>query len=155
MLVLLLAGVSAFAAEYRSPSFIVKDPVVVPGAGFATSSGFQLWSVIGEPAIGLSDAASFILKGGFLYFPAPSTATTTPPVVLPPGGSSGRDLLRTITIEYRDFNDDGVWDIIDLSILLFHYGRSGAAIARYDLNGNGTVDFPDISILFYYWGSYA
>lgn len=54
-------------------------------------------------------------------------------------------------VRTADFNHDGRVDIIDLSILLYYYGRSGPSICPYDLNGNGTVDFPDISILMYYW----
>lgn len=158
-LFLLLTGSSAFATDYSSTNFTVKDPVIVPGSRFATSSGFQLWSVVGEPAIGLSSAATFTLKGGFLYFPAPAAATSTP--VVPPAAPY-RFYGGVVTPAYPpprpvsgtcDFNDDGECGIADLSILLFYYGRSGPAIARYDLSKNNIVDFPDISILFYYWTS--
>lgn len=41
-LTVLLAGTAAFAADYSSTNFVVKDPVIAPGSGYATSSGFQL-----------------------------------------------------------------------------------------------------------------
>ena len=50
-----------------------------------------------------------------------------------------------------DFNEDSRCNIIDLSILLFFYERSGPEIARYDLNQNNAVDFPDISVMMFYW----
>ncbi len=53
-------------------------------------------------------------------------------------------------LKISDFNDDKKVNIVDLSILLFHYGKSGAAIKEYDLNKDGKLGLADISIMFYY-----
>jgi hypothetical protein len=50
-----------------------------------------------------------------------------------------------------DFNGDGRINIIDLSILLYHYDETGKNLGCYDLNKNEVVDFPDLSILMFYW----
>jgi len=50
-----------------------------------------------------------------------------------------------------DFNDDGKINIVDLSILLFWYGKTGSEIIPYDLNEDNMIDIADVSILFYYW----
>ncbi len=67
------------ADEFTSSSYRVLDPVLAP-AGYAASSGFQLWSTLTEIAVGTSSASSFQLGGGFLRFPFASTpsVSTTP-----------------------------------------------------------------------------
>ncbi|MBI4033924.1 MAG: hypothetical protein HY378_00030 [Candidatus Brennerbacteria bacterium] len=153
--VLLLLG-TANATDFSSDNFVIKDPVIEPGAGFATSAGYELWSSLGQEAIGLSEAVSFGLKGGFLYFPAPS-ATTTPsePAVSGGGGitlvpAPEKD-LKLVALGICDFNNDGSCDIVDLSVMLYHFDQSGSVIAAYDLDKNGRLDIVDVSILFYYW----
>jgi hypothetical protein len=76
----------------------------------------------------------------------PATGTLPTPILGPPA-KSGCEAEYAI----GDFNCDGRVDIVDLSIILYYYQRSGASVARYDLNRNGTVDFPDISIMMYHW----
>jgi hypothetical protein len=149
----LIAGASVLAADYSSTNFMVKDPVITPGSGYASSSLYTLWSVLGEPAIGISESGTFMLKGGFLYFPAPASATTTSPTVsVPFPVDYGPSVVRVVPVSTAcDFNGNGACGIADLSILLYYYGKSGSSVVRYDLSRNGTVDFPDISILFYYW----
>ena len=149
----------SFATDFSSANFTVKDPVVVPGAGFSTSTSFRLWSSIGQESIGIATTTSFIIKAGFLYFPGAvqivTPATSAPPqvIIVPPGGAiflpKKVPPLRIIAL--CDFNDDGSCNIIDLSILLYYYHRSGPEIRRYDLSQNGQVDVFDISILLYYW----
>ena len=56
------------ATNFSSPNFIVKDPVIKIGGVFATSTSFQLWSSLGQEAIGISTTTDFGLRGGFLYF---------------------------------------------------------------------------------------
>ena len=73
-----------------------------------------------------------------------STTFTIPEV-----GSS--PIPRSASCGVADFNCDGRVNLIDLSILLSHYGQSVAANLPYDLDHSGIVDFPDISILMYYW----
>lgn len=78
---------SALATDYSSTNFTVKDPVVSRGAGSSASTSFQNIGNIGQPAIGISTSTSFILRSGFLYFPAPAVASPTPsPAPLPSGG---------------------------------------------------------------------
>ena len=50
-----------------------------------------------------------------------------------------------------DFNHDGVVDLSDLSILLFHYQHPEKGIKLYDLNNDGVLDIGDVSIMLYYW----
>jgi len=73
------------------------------------------------------------------------------------GGGGGGSAISSSSIPYSancgmaDFNCDGRVNLIDLSILLSHYGQSVSANSPYDLDRSGTIDFPDISILMYYW----
>jgi len=67
-----------FAQELSSSNFKLLDPVIFP-AGYATSAGFQLSVIIGQPAIGTSTSAGFGINAGFLYFPfvtTPALSTT-------------------------------------------------------------------------------
>jgi len=50
-----------------------------------------------------------------------------------------------------DFNKDNKINIVDLSILLFWYGKTGPEIIPYDLNEDNMIDIADVSILFYRW----
>jgi len=59
--------------------------------------------------------------------------------------------LKQKILRTADFNHDGRVDIIDLSILLFYYGKSGPAITYYDLSNDGFISLEDISIMLYYW----
>jgi len=56
------------ATNFSSSNFIIKDPVIKIGGVFATSTSFQLWSSLGQEAIGISTITDFGLRGGFLYF---------------------------------------------------------------------------------------
>ena len=47
-----------------------------------------------------------------------------------------------------DFNKDGRTNLIDLSILLYWWGKYNPCV---DQNGDGIVNLPDFSILLYYW----
>ncbi len=72
--ILLFSWNSLFATDFSSTNFIIKDPVIEPGAGFSTSNNFQLWGSMGQAAIGTSTATSFGLKSGFMYFLSSPTA---------------------------------------------------------------------------------
>jgi chitodextrinase len=54
-----------------------------------------------------------------------------------------------------DINGDGVVNVFDLSILLSHWGETGASYAQGDLNGDGVVNVFDLSILLSHWGDTA
>lgn len=72
------------------------------------------------------------------------------------GNSIGSDTIVTPELikeilKTADYNHDLKVDIIDLSILLFFYGKRGPSIAPYDLNGDGFIGLEDISVMLYYW----
>ena len=154
--VFLVAPFAARADQATSTSFKIETGVIDVGGSQATSSGFNLRTSLGQPGTGISTSTSFLLRGGFLNFPlivvvAP-VATSAPSGTsnLSVGGGPGpEEILRALV--KCDLNSDTRCNIIDLSIMLFYYDRTGAAISRYDLNGNGRIDFPDISIIMYYW----
>ena len=64
------------------------------------------------------------------------STTTPPPTTTTPG----------------DLNGDGTVNILDLSILLTNWGKTGATAAQGDLNSDGTVNALDLSILLTNWG---
>lgn len=70
-----------------------------------------------------------------------------PDIVKPKPRSPCDDLKLQIV----DLNGDCRVDIVDLSILLYYYKKTGNSISRFDFNSNRVVDFPDISIMMYYW----
>ena len=145
------------ADQSTSTSFKIETGVIDTGGSRATGTGFGLQTSIGQPGTGISTSTSFILRGGFLNFPALVTAVATSAATTsqPSGGNSGVSALETLTpreiIRKCDFNNDNRCDIVDLSILLFHYSQTGSRIARYDLNLNERIDFPDVSVLMFYW----
>ena len=55
------------ADDFTSTDYKVLSPVLQP-AGYATSSDYQLWSTIGEPALGVSTGTSYEIRAGFLQF---------------------------------------------------------------------------------------
>ncbi len=50
-----------------------------------------------------------------------------------------------------DFNKDSKVNIVDLSIMLYWFGKTGPEIILYDLRQDNKIDIADVSILFYYW----
>jgi hypothetical protein len=87
-----------------------------------------------------------------------ATSTPTPEVIVSGGGvpSSLQPLIPPspcdeLSVQRADLNRDCLIDIVDLSILLFYYERSGPDAVLFDLNGNSVVDFPDVSIMMFYW----
>lgn len=70
------------------------------------------------------------------------------PVVLPPVAPPGRALCIR-----ADFNCDGRVNLIDLSIMLFWWGKplTPAAAERIDLIADGVINLFDFSVVVYYW----
>ena len=160
-----------------STSFRMERTVIDAGGGRGTSTSFSGESSIGQAGTGISSSTSFILRGGFLYLgepvllpPSSPTPPTSPPASPSGGSNSGGGSggvypltlpkekplspeVVTAILKHCDFNGDGRCDIVDFSILLYYYGRTGSAIARYDLSNNGRVDFYDVSVIMYYWSS--
>src|SRR3989344_6863374 len=88
-LVMLVIGIfwaaTAYATDFTSTSFMIKDPVLYP-AGYSTSSSYSLTSTIGQISIGTTTVGSGSvreLRSGFEYFPF----VTRPVVSAVPGSS--------------------------------------------------------------------
>jgi hypothetical protein len=94
--------------------------------------------------------------GGGIYLPpAPSSSLTSTGattsglgVILGPVPPSPCD---SPIIARVDLNGDCHIDMIDLSILVYYYDRTGEGIERYDFSGNGRVDLFDVSVMMFYW----
>lgn len=56
-------------------------------------------------------------------------------------------------INNADFNNDGIVNITDLSILASHWNQTGLTQAQGDANGDGAVNITDLSILATQWGT--
>lgn len=84
------------------------------------------------------------------------TGYSTPPSSTPPSSTQPSSLpipppILPPRFQCADFSGDNRIDIIDLSILLYHYHETGSNLGCYDLNKDDAVNFPDISILMFYW----
>ena len=93
-LTILFIANGVIAEQFSSSDYTVLDPVIAPSQ-FATSTSFQLWSSLGEIAVGTSSSASFSNIGGFLPFPAAST-----PVVSATAGAAQVALSWTVSTGY-------------------------------------------------------
>lgn len=69
------------AVDFTSSNFILRDPVILSGAGYSSSSSFKFFGSLGQTAIGASASGGFIERSGFLYF-----SVVTSPVL---SGTSG------------------------------------------------------------------
>ncbi|MEK7180765.1 MAG: hypothetical protein AAB738_00305 [Patescibacteria group bacterium] len=87
-----------------------------------------------------------IVGGGGLIFPALKLPQLIKPEIKKPISP-----CDDITLQKVDLNGDCLVDLVDLSILLYYYDRTGNEISRYDFNDNGIVDFPDVSVMMFYW----
>lgn len=65
LLVMVHATPSAVSQVRSSMNYQIERDSINAGGGFATSSGFQLESTVGEDAAGRSTSTSFILQSGF------------------------------------------------------------------------------------------
>mgnify|MGYP001591403141 CR=1 FL=1 len=147
----------AWATDFSSTNFTVRDPVNSGGGGYSSSNNFQLWSSISQPAIGKSTSDSKELRSGFLYFsaatPTPTpTATPTPTsdpgggnIPPPSGGAGGPPAigLPPLVPPLGPFIPPFVTFITGEEI-----PATCAGASRSDLNCDGNVDLRDLSILF-------
>jgi hypothetical protein len=114
-----------FATDFSSLNFIVRDPVTNAGAGFGTSSSFQLFGSFGQTAIGKSSTSSFSVQSGFLYFPAPAPPPPPPPSPSPTpssgGGGGGGPAIpyapTQVTISGRAYPKSSITVTIDSKII--------------------------------------
>ena len=84
---------NVFATDYTSTNFILRDPVISPGAGYATSSTFRYFGSTGQTVIGESSGGGFIERSGFLYFSA-----VTNPVLTATAGDGQVGLTWTASV---------------------------------------------------------
>lgn len=80
----------SLATDYTSSHYILRDPVLSEGAGYASSSTFQYLTSIGQAFIGESTSTSFINRSGFLYY-----STVTNPVLSGTAGDTTASLSWT------------------------------------------------------------
>lgn len=60
-----------------------------------------------------------------------------------------RNLLKILPV---DLNQSGTVNVVDFSILLFHWGKKTAAsLETADINKDGRIDIKDLSIMLFYW----
>jgi hypothetical protein len=142
---------TTFASDLTSTHFIVRDPVIGSGGGYAASGTFKLFSSQDSVFTGHNSSLDFIGEYGFLYFPSGVTPTPTPTPTPSSGGGGGIRVIGPNCGTIADFNCDGYVDLLDLSIFLFYYKHSGMPATTYDLNSDGVLNLKDISIIFYYW----
>lgn len=139
---------AAYATDFSSSNFIVRDPVTSGGGGYSSSNSFQLWSSFAQLAIGTSTSNSNQIQSGFLYFPeaAASPPASTPPTSPPPGTGSG-----SITTPIPPAPPIGLPPIVPILIEFITGERvppECAGVNRSDLNCDGRVDLKDLSVLF-------
>jgi hypothetical protein len=93
----------ADADEFTSSSFKVRDPVLqIASSTEMQSTNFRLIGTVGQIAIGTSTAASFGVRGGFLYFPK-----VTSPVVSATPGDAKVSLSWTASQGFLGWNVSG------------------------------------------------
>lgn len=105
---------------------------------------------------GVAAATSTPPSGGQITVPAGGGGLLFPfklPQLIKPKSEEKKPVspCDDITLQKVDLNGDCLVDLVDLSILLFYYDKSGPEISRYDFNNNNIVDFPDVSVMMFYW----
>ena len=109
----------------------------------ATSSSSGLWGA-SVPLDGLQDEAFHAIKGIFEQLGGGTQAKS--------GFSQSLSFYvgtrDVATPGSADLNDDGKVNLVDFSILLFHFGTDHAIA---DLNSDGKVNLTDFSILLFNW----
>lgn len=109
----------------------------------ATSSASGLWNAT-VPTTGLENEAFHAVKGMFEQFGVGAQAKS--------GFSQAVNFyigVREVRVPGNaDLNSDGKVNLVDFSILLFHWGTAHAIA---DLNADGAVNLTDFSILLFNW----
>ena len=120
--------------------------------------GLPLGLVLSDTITGLSNGTTYYFVVGVLdafgNTIATSSQVSATPVSATPSpviGISGAGYIVPAPAISCDFNSDQLCNFVDLSILLYWFGKTGPEIAFYDLNLDGRISFVDISILLYRW----
>lgn len=86
--------------------------------------------------------------GGIAPQPVQNTSTSSASQNLPDLNTPPEE-RRRLAIAAVDLNADQKVNIVDLSILLYHFNKPYTP--TYDLNRDGKINIVDLSILLYYW----
>lgn len=156
-------NVSDLGGNTTSTSFRLYQNAGQVSVGESSSTNFKVRAGVlywdGEiisPTVTPTPSVVSVVSGGggggagIVATPSPGT----PGASISPGASPKSRATPVASIKPPitcDFNNDGFCNIVDLSILLYWYGKTGPQIARYDLNSDKKIDLKDISILFYHW----
>ncbi|HEY4475455.1 MAG TPA: hypothetical protein VJB92_01905 [Candidatus Paceibacterota bacterium] len=140
------------ADDFSSNNYKVRDPVMSGGGGYSTSSNFQLWSAVAQPAIGTSTSDNNELRSGFLYFvvttPSPTPTPTPSPTPSPSqGGGIGQGGPLPPPPKVPPPGPPFIGRIISF-ITGEPVPERCIGVNRSDLNCDGEVDLRDLSILF-------
>ncbi len=137
-------GATTTIAGVAAPSSTVEIQMVGQSGGSGTVKGTASANAEGAWSYNLATAGR-----------AADTYQVTARTTLPPYAASGMSPIAylgvgTTPVPRRrgDLNGDGKVNLIDFSILLFHWGQ---AWPLGDLNGDGIVDLPDLSIMLFNW----
>jgi hypothetical protein len=92
--------------------------------------------------------------GGAIGVPPPGSLPKPPRLeVKVPPPSPPPSPCDSLLVQRVDLNGDCRVDIVDLSIIVYFFGRSDDQMSRFDLNNDGVVELVDVSILMFYWTS--
>ncbi len=155
------------------PTVSLTENSVEPGAPLMVSgytvpgADVTVWlrSRLGEVSIGDVSASTTALANGTWSLTLPTTGLARGTYELiaqssvpERGVESDRSLRRTVGIgvsvadddckSIGDLNCDGAVDLVDFSILLFHWNTPSEVA---DINGDGIVSLPDFSIMLFNW----
>ena len=120
---------SQYGVSAMDKLFTLYDGQLTAPAGVATANGTLGWKYVADGLPGTSGNAGQIASTGQYY------------VQLDADGGGVETLLP------GDAIGDGKVDINDLTIVLAHFGQTGASWATGDFAGDGKVDINDLTIV--------
>jgi hypothetical protein len=128
------------------------DTTVATGARFAAAS---TGNAGGNSACGVAATISFVRSDGALSLSDPFACNTAHTITWKATDACGRASTAVQQVIVRshasDFNNDGVVDGFDLSLLLGSWGTGGAG-SPFDQDGDGVITGGDLSYLLANWG---
>ncbi|MDP2930292.1 MAG: hypothetical protein Q8N56_01640 [bacterium] len=109
VLFFLIANLSSvFADDFSSENFKVRDPIINIFGGRSDSNNFQQLNAGGQTVIGESTSNNFILRSGFLYYPASAGEAG---LVLTAPGSVG---FASKTVSFSNQNSTGAINPVEV-----------------------------------------
>lgn len=121
-LVAAITGI-AYAEEFSSSNYTVSDPVFRSGH-YASSTSFQLQSILSQIGIGTSSAATGSISSGFLYFPF-----VVSPIVSATAGDA------SVSLSWTSASSGGGWTVESYEV-----GKATSSSGPYSFSsiGSGT-----------------